>query len=73
MKKPLGFGDLHTQMQITNRLLAAQLMPTMKQSELIKLLLSTGASSQAIAAVVDSTPNAVIVALHRLRKARKKA
>ena len=60
--------DLLTQMKITNRLLAVGLKDTMKQSEIIKALASSGASSQEIADVLDTTPNTVNVTLHRLKR-----
>lgn len=64
----IGFADLHTQLKITNRLLAAQLKGTMKQNQLIALLATTGASSKEIAAVLDTTAATVSVALHRNKK-----
>ncbi|HEY6166992.1 MAG TPA: hypothetical protein VI454_03055 [Verrucomicrobiae bacterium] len=69
--KSIGFEELRTQMVITNRLLAAQLRNTMKQAELIELLSTTGASAQEIAGVLNTTANAVAVALHKQRKRQK--
>jgi DNA-binding CsgD family transcriptional regulator len=64
----VGFGELLTQMRITNRLLAAGLKASMKQVELISLLASTGASNKEIADVLDTTPATVNVAVQRLKK-----
>jgi len=69
----VGFAELHMQMKITNRLLAAGLKDRMKQNELIGLLASTGASHQEIADVLDTTPPTVAVTLQRLRNKAKKA
>lgn len=69
---PVGFAELHTQMKITNRLLAAGLRDRMKQNELIGLLASTGASHQEIADVLDTSAPTVAVTLQRLRKKAKK-
>jgi DNA-directed RNA polymerase specialized sigma24 family protein len=60
--------DLLIQLKILNRLVAAQLKPTMKQNELVALLASTGATSQEIADVLDTTASVVQVTLHRRRK-----
>lgn len=60
--------DLLIQLKILNRLVAAQLKPTMKQNELVALLASTGASNQEIADVLDTTAAVVQVTLHRRRK-----
>ena len=64
----IGFADLHTQLKITNRLLAAQLKTTMKQHELIALLATTGASSKEIADVLDTTAATVNTTLQRQKK-----
>lgn len=69
---PVGFSELHTQLKITNRLLAAGLRDRMKQNELIGLLESTGASHQEIADVLDTSAPVVGVTLQRLRKKGKK-
>jgi DNA-binding MarR family transcriptional regulator len=55
-------------MKITNKLLAAQLRPQMKQQELIALLASTQATVREIAEIVHTTPATVTTALARLRK-----
>jgi len=70
MRKPsaIGFAELHTQLRLTNRLLAAGLRDRLKQNELIGLLASTGASHQEIADVLDTTAPTVAVTLNRLRK-----
>jgi DNA-binding CsgD family transcriptional regulator len=67
----VGFADLHTQMKITNRLLAAGLKERMRQNELIQLLAGTGATQQEIADVLDTTPGTVNVTLQRLKKKGK--
>lgn len=64
----VGFSELHTQLKITNRLLAAGLRDRMRQNELIGLLASTGASHQEIADVLDTSAPTVAVTLQRLRK-----
>ena len=70
--KDIGFKELHTQMVIKNRLLADQLRSSMKQSEIIELLSTTDANAHEIAVIVNTTPNAVAIALRRLRKGQKK-
>lgn len=64
----IGFPELHTQLRITNRLLAAQLKPTLGQQEMVRLLASTGASSAEIADVLDTTPATVNATVQRLKK-----
>lgn len=71
MTTSIGFTELHTQMKITNRLLAAQLKSSMKQNELIALLATTGASNKEIADVLDTTAGTVGVALQRQKKESK--
>ena len=72
-KRPSAdLSDLHIQMKITNRLLAAGLREKMKQNELVKLLATTGASAREIADVLDTTPATVQVTLGRLRKQTEK-
>jgi DNA-binding CsgD family transcriptional regulator len=67
----IGLADLHMQMKITNRLLAAGLRERMKQNELIQLLAGTGATQQEMADVLDTTPATVSVTLQRFRKKAK--
>lgn len=64
----IGFAELHVQLRITNRLIAAQLRSSMKQVELIKLLSSTGATNAEISDVLGTTPATVKTTLQRLRK-----
>ena len=64
----VGFEDLLVQMKITNKLLAAQLRFQMKQSDLIALLATTGATVREIAEIVHTTPATVNTSLARLRK-----
>lgn len=64
----IGFGELHTQMKITNKLLAAQLKDTLQQKDLIRLLLTTGANDQEIADVLGTTAGTVSVTKVRLKK-----
>lgn len=68
MSETIGFGHLHTQLKITNRLLAAQLKSTLKQNQLIALLATTGASPQEIADVLDTTAATVRTALQRQKQ-----
>ncbi len=63
----IGLADLHTQMKITNRLLAAGLRERMKQNELVQLLAGTGATNQEIADVLNTTSATVAVTMQRLR------
>ncbi len=66
--------DLLLQSKIGNRLLAAQLRGTMEQHELVRLLMTTGASDRDIADILDTTRATVSVTKGRLRKkAAKKA
>lgn len=67
-EEAIGFSDLHIQLRIISRLLAAQLRTSMKQVELIKLLASTGATNAEIGDVLGTTPATVKTALQRLRK-----
>jgi hypothetical protein len=66
----IGFAELHTQLRITNRLLVAGLKNTMRQTDLIALLATTGASAREIADVLDTTPATVQVTLQRHKKKR---
>jgi DNA-directed RNA polymerase specialized sigma24 family protein len=58
------------QLAIVNRLLAAPLKKTLGQQELIRLLMTTGASATDIAEVLDTTAATVATTLQRLRKTR---
>jgi DNA-directed RNA polymerase specialized sigma24 family protein len=69
----VGLGHLHTQMRITNRLLAAGLRERLQQNDVIKLLAGTGASHQEIADVLNTTSATVAVTLQRQRKKEKAA
>jgi hypothetical protein len=64
-------GDLLIQAKITNRLLAAQLRGTMKQKELVGLLVSTGGTYAEIASVLDTSEAVVDVTARALRNERK--
>jgi DNA-binding CsgD family transcriptional regulator len=68
----VGLAHLHTQMKITNRLLAATLRERMKQTDLIQLLAGTGATQQEIAEILNTTANTVNVTLQRLKRKAKK-
>lgn len=63
-----------TQLKMANRLLAAQLRrrsaDPLTQQEIVKLLAPTGASTQEIAGVLDTSPNTVRKAQLRLRSGR---
>jgi DNA-binding NarL/FixJ family response regulator len=67
-KADVGFSDLHTQLRIMSRLLAAQLRATTGQQEMVRLLMSTGATNAEIADVLDTTPATVATTIQRLRK-----
>lgn len=64
----VGMGDLHVQMKITNKLLAAQLKEKIQQKDLVKLLMTTGASDQEIADVLGTTAGTVSMTKVRLKK-----
>ncbi len=64
----VGMADLHMQMKITNKLLAAQLREKIQQKDLIRLLMTTGASDQEIADVLGTTSATVSVTKQRLKK-----
>lgn len=70
----VGFLELVVQARITNRLLAAQLRGSMSQQDLVKLLLTTGASNQEIADVLNTTAATIATTAQRLKKkTREKA
>ena len=71
MAKKADFDDLLKQARITNRLLAAGLKASMKQQELIALLVGTGATPTEIADILNTTAGTVGVALNRLKKQTK--
>lgn len=60
--------DLLTQAVITNRLLAAQLRDKTSQKEMVRLLMTTGASDREIADVLNTTAATVGVARRRIQK-----
>jgi hypothetical protein len=64
----VGIGDLLQQAKITNKLLAAQLKDKWQQKDLVKLLMTTGASDQEIADVLGTTAATVSVTKVRLKK-----
>ena len=67
-----GLEDVLLQLKITNRLLAQQLRrragEAMTQQEIVKLLASTGASTQQVAEILDTSSNTVRKAQMRLAK-----
>jgi DNA-binding CsgD family transcriptional regulator len=67
-QKEATLQDLLGQMKISNRLLAAPLKTSLGQQELIKLLMSTGASAAEIADVLDTTAATVATTIQRLKK-----
>lgn len=71
-KGSAGFEELLTQARLTNRLLAAQLRDRMSQKDLVKLLMSTGATDKEIADVLDTSPGTVSVTKQRLKKPQAK-
>jgi len=64
----IGFPELHTQLRLISKLLAAQLKPTTGQQEMVRLLASTGASNAEVADVLDTTPATINATLQRLKK-----
>ena len=64
-------GEVLTQLKIANRLLAAQLRrrgdAPLTQQDIVKLLSTTGATTQQIADVLDTSSNTVRKAQIRLR------
>ena len=70
-----GLEDVLLQLKITNRLLAQQLRrmagEAMTQQEIVKLLASTGASTQQVAEILDTSSNTVRKAQMRLAKTPK--
>lgn len=71
MNRNGSIGDLLVQAKITNRLLAAQLRSSMKQKELVGLLVSTGGTYAEIASVLDTSEAVVEVTARTLRNERK--
>lgn len=65
---PIGMADLHVQMKITNKLLAAQLRERIGQKDLVRLLMTTGASDQEIADVLGTTAGTVSITKSRIKK-----
>jgi DNA-binding CsgD family transcriptional regulator len=59
--------DLLKQAKTTNRLLAAQLKSQMNQTELVKLLATTGLTAREVAEILNTTPATVAVTLQRLK------
>ena len=70
-----GLEDLLLQQKITNRLLAQLLRrkagEAVTQQEIVRALASTGASSQQVAEILDTSSNTVRKAQLRLAKAAK--
>lgn len=64
----IGFPDLHIQLRIISRLLAAQLRQSTSQQDMVRLLSSTGATNAEIADVLDTTPATIKVTIQRLKK-----
>jgi DNA-binding CsgD family transcriptional regulator len=71
----VGLEDVLLQLKISNRLLAQQLRrkagEAMTQQEIVKLLASTGASTQHLAEILDTSSNTVRKAQLRLAKTAK--
>lgn len=70
-REEVGFADLHTQLRLISRLIAAQLKATTGQQEMVRLLSTTGATNAEIADVLDTTAATVATTLQRLRKKAK--
>lgn len=69
--KAHGMEDVVRQLKMTNKLVAASLRhggEAMTQQEIVKLLGGTGATTQEIAEVLDTSPNTIRKAQIRLRK-----
>ena len=64
----IGFRELHTQLRIISRLLAAQLRATTGQQDLVRLLVGTGASHGEIADVLNTTPATIATTVQRLKR-----
>lgn len=67
-EETVGFPELHVQLRIISRLLAAQLKATTGQQDMVRLLSSIGASNAEIADVLDTTPATISATLQRLKK-----
>lgn len=67
-KDEVGFAELHTQLRIISRLLAAQLKSSIGQQELIRILSGTGASHAEIADASGTTTATVGVTVQRIKK-----
>ena len=72
----MGLEDVLTQQRITNRLLAQLLRrkagEAMTQQEIVKLLASSGATTQQVAEILDTSANTVRKAQLRLAKSAKR-
>ncbi len=68
MAKEIGFSELHTQLRIISRLLAAQLRATTGQQEMVRLLSGIGATNAEVADVLDTTAATVATTVQRLKK-----
>lgn len=60
-----------TELQTTNRLLAILAVRGMEQKDAITLLMGMSFPPRAIAAALSITPNAVSIAIHRMKKAEQ--
>jgi DNA-binding MarR family transcriptional regulator len=63
-----SLGDVHVQLKMISRLMAAQLKATSGQQQVVRILAGSGASHAEIADVLGTTPATVTVTLKRLRK-----
>ena len=70
-KNDVGFPELHTQLRIISRLLAAQLKASTAQQDMVRILMSTGATNGEIADVLDTTAATVATTIQRLKKKKK--
>lgn len=70
--KTATLDDLLVQARITNRLIAAQLKERMKQRDLIRLLMSTDASDQDLADILDTSKGTIANEKTEIRKAAKR-
>jgi DNA-binding CsgD family transcriptional regulator len=66
--RDISLADVHGELRIISRLLAAQLRATTGQQEMIRILSSTGVSNAEVADILDTTPGTVATTLQRLKK-----
>lgn len=70
-ERSIDFGDLHTQLKIISKLLAAQAKERLQQQDLVRILMTTGASDQELADVLGTTAATVAATKVRLKRRAK--